>query len=383
MDDWSSFEKDKKIHDAWSKFLKESQEIEEGFMDAVRGFKKGAKHGARSVLGLGPDEEDEIRSTGLAYKKPKTKKVDPPAAQTDGAQADTELPPEQPEPELQLKDLEATPPAKPGDMPDIYAGMSDEEMKAQQQTRNLSDRLQAMVDNYEKQGLPKSVAVKAAVQSAKAAKADENPNPTGRRAWRPPVWKGPSGKSSRKVVASSGVTFNDLEDKLTGNALGFVLKQVDKDDLTLALMTAPKKFTEKILTMVSSDSSTKIKQAMEELTNVPLSRIHSAQKRMLDAAIKLARDGSIYLPLTDTKTDKRAAAKKAAGSRLKKQRAAKKAKKKSSKTPRQGTVQRAGGSRGMPTQPQSRSRRNVRENINLTLKELIKEELLRVINEEE
>jgi glutamate 5-kinase len=37
----------------------------------------------------------------------------------------------------------------------------------------------------------------------------------------------------------------------------------------------------------------------------------------------------------------------------------------------------------MPTQQQSRSRRNQRENIDLTLEELIKEELLRVINEEE
>jgi hypothetical protein len=37
----------------------------------------------------------------------------------------------------------------------------------------------------------------------------------------------------------------------------------------------------------------------------------------------------------------------------------------------------------MPTQQQSRSRRNQRENIDLTLKELIKEELLRVLNEEE
>jgi hypothetical protein len=107
---------------------------------------------------------------------------------------------------------------------------------------------------------------------------------------------------------------------------------------------------------------------MDYLTGVPLSRIRSAQKRMLDAAVKLARNGSIYLPLIDTKAD---APKPTRAQRRKKK----------SKGP--GTVRRAGGSRGMPTQPQSRSRRNVRENLDLTLKDLIKEELLRVINEEE
>ena len=38
---------------------------------------------------------------------------------------------------------------KDSQLPDEFAGMSDEEMKAAQATRNLSDRLRSMVKNYE------------------------------------------------------------------------------------------------------------------------------------------------------------------------------------------------------------------------------------------
>jgi len=383
MGDWSSFEKNKKINDAWLKFLKESQGIEEGFMDAVRGFKKGAKHGARSVLGLGPDEEDEIRSTGLAYKKPKTKKVDTPAAQTDGAQADTELPPEQPEPELQLKDLEATPPAKPGDLPDIYAGMSDEEMKAQQQTRNLSDRLRAMVDNYEKQGLPKSAAVKAAVKSTQAGKLGSKlTHDFTTRAKRKP-----GEHVVGNPVSWSGVKFEDMG-QLTNLAVQVVLKQMDKDDLVLALYGASSPLRDLVLANVSSRAANDIREKFIYMDHIPASRVRKAQKTFIATAIKLAEDGSIYLPFSTG----RQKAKKARPVRVRgKGKTIPKAdapeltraqrRKKKSKGP--GTVRRAGGSKGMPAQPQSRSRKNVRENLDLTLKDLIKEELLRVINEEE
>ena len=36
-----------------------------------------------------------------------------------------------------------------GLLPDSFAGLSDEELKQRQATRNLSDRLRSMVDNYE------------------------------------------------------------------------------------------------------------------------------------------------------------------------------------------------------------------------------------------
>jgi flagellar M-ring protein FliF len=52
-------------------------------------------------------------------------------------------------PESIMSDMGGEPDDLSGLLPDGYAGLSDEEMKQRQATRNLSDRLRSMVDNYE------------------------------------------------------------------------------------------------------------------------------------------------------------------------------------------------------------------------------------------
>jgi flagellar M-ring protein FliF len=48
-----------------------------------------------------------------------------------------------------VDDMGGDPDDLSGLLPDVYAGLSDDEMKQRQATRNLSDRLRSMVDNYE------------------------------------------------------------------------------------------------------------------------------------------------------------------------------------------------------------------------------------------
>jgi flagellar M-ring protein FliF len=52
-------------------------------------------------------------------------------------------------PDSIMSDMGGDPDDLSGLLPDSYAGLSDEEMKQRQATRNLSDRLRSMVDNYE------------------------------------------------------------------------------------------------------------------------------------------------------------------------------------------------------------------------------------------
>jgi hypothetical protein len=94
----------------------------------------------------------------------------------------------------------------------------------------------------------------------------------------------------------SGIKFEDLV-QLTNLAVSVVLKQVDRDDLVLALKGATQELQDLFLANVSSRAADDIREDMEIMGAVPRSRIRSAQSRMLKAALKLAEDGSIYLPM--------------------------------------------------------------------------------------
>ena len=61
MSDWSSFEKDKQIRDAWRQYLSESTQIDER-----AGFFAGMEAGARKAAGIG--QRPDTKAPGVAGK---------------------------------------------------------------------------------------------------------------------------------------------------------------------------------------------------------------------------------------------------------------------------------------------------------------------------
>ena len=92
------------------------------------------------------------------------------------------------------------------------------------------------------------------------------------------------------------IVFDDLV-QLTNLAIQVVLKQVDRDDLVLGLKGATQELQDLFLANVSSRAADDIREEMEIMGPVPRSRIRTAQERIVSAALKLAEDGSIYLPM--------------------------------------------------------------------------------------
>ena len=92
------------------------------------------------------------------------------------------------------------------------------------------------------------------------------------------------------------IVFDDLI-QLTNLPIQMILKQVDRDDLILALKGATQALEELFLNNVSSRAAEDIREEMEIMGPVPRSRIRAAQERIVAAALKLAEDGSIYLPM--------------------------------------------------------------------------------------
>ena len=137
----------------------------------------------------------------------------------------------------------------------------------------------------------------------------------------PPVRKPPK-RSKPTKPAKRALEFDDLI-QVTNLAIQVVLRQVDRDDLILALIGAPTELQDHILANVSSRAANDIREEMEAMTSsyvgpgkprarrkIPASRIRSAQQRILQAVDKLAKDGSIYLPVdAEFKPDPKAAAK--------------------------------------------------------------------------
>jgi len=92
------------------------------------------------------------------------------------------------------------------------------------------------------------------------------------------------------------IVFEDLV-QLTNMAVQVVLKQVDRDDLILSLKGASPALVDLFLANVSSRAAQDIREEMEIMGPVPRSRIRAAQERVVAAALTLAEEGSIYLPM--------------------------------------------------------------------------------------
>jgi flagellar motor switch protein FliG len=92
------------------------------------------------------------------------------------------------------------------------------------------------------------------------------------------------------------IVFEDLV-QLTNMAIQVVLKQVDRDDMVLALKGASSQLQDLFLANVSSRAADDIREEIEIMGPVPRSRIRAAQERIVAAALTLAEEGSIYLPM--------------------------------------------------------------------------------------
>jgi flagellar motor switch protein FliG len=92
------------------------------------------------------------------------------------------------------------------------------------------------------------------------------------------------------------IVFEDLV-QLTNMAIQVVLKQVARDDMVLALKGASSQLQDLFLANVSSRAADDIREEMEIMGPVSRSRIRAAQERIVAAALTLAEEGSIYLPM--------------------------------------------------------------------------------------
>jgi flagellar motor switch protein FliG len=74
-----------------------------------------------------------------------------------------------------------------------------------------------------------------------------------------------------------------------------VLKEVDNEELCLALKTASEDLKEKIFTNMSARAATLIKEDMEYMGPVRLSDVEGAQQRIVDVVRRLEEAGEIII----------------------------------------------------------------------------------------
>ncbi len=90
-------------------------------------------------------------------------------------------------------------------------------------------------------------------------------------------------------------TFDDLG-ALDGRALQTLLREVNNDQLTLALKTASDAVKEKIFANVSSRAAEMIREDMEAMGPVRLSEVETMQQTIVKIALKLEEEGRIVIP---------------------------------------------------------------------------------------
>jgi flagellar motor switch protein FliG len=76
-----------------------------------------------------------------------------------------------------------------------------------------------------------------------------------------------------------------------------ILKHIERDDLITALKGASPTMVDKFLSNVSRRAAEDMRDEMEVLGMVPKFRARTAQENIVAAAMKLADEGTIYLPM--------------------------------------------------------------------------------------
>lgn len=90
-------------------------------------------------------------------------------------------------------------------------------------------------------------------------------------------------------------TFEDLSN-LDNRALQTILREVNNDQLTLALKAAPDHVKDKIFANVSSRAAEMIREDLEAMGPVRLSEVENIQQTIVKIALKLEENGQIVIP---------------------------------------------------------------------------------------
>ncbi|HKL25007.1 MAG TPA: flagellar motor switch protein FliG [Desulfuromonadales bacterium] len=90
-------------------------------------------------------------------------------------------------------------------------------------------------------------------------------------------------------------TFDDLV-ALDSRALQTILREVNNDQLTLALKTATDGVKEKILASISSRAAEMIQEDIEALGPVRLTEVERMQQEIVTVALRLEEEGKILIP---------------------------------------------------------------------------------------
>jgi flagellar motor switch protein FliG len=90
--------------------------------------------------------------------------------------------------------------------------------------------------------------------------------------------------------------FEDLS-LLNNRAIQAVLKEVERDDLLMSLKGSSPELVELFLGNVSKRAAEDMREEIEIMGPQPRRRVRAAQERIVAAALKLADEGTIYLPM--------------------------------------------------------------------------------------
>jgi len=90
--------------------------------------------------------------------------------------------------------------------------------------------------------------------------------------------------------------FEDLRE-LNNRGIQALLKEVERDDLLLAVKGATPDLLELFLSNVSSRAAVDMREELEIMGPAPKKKLRTAQERIVATAMKLVEEGTIYLPM--------------------------------------------------------------------------------------
>lgn len=96
-------------------------------------------------------------------------------------------------------------------------------------------------------------------------------------------------------VREAMFTFEDLS-RLAGRGLQLLMREIQTEQLLVALKTATEELREKFMSAVSSRAATAMREDLEALPPTRLSDVEKAQREILDTAMRLVAEGKLTLP---------------------------------------------------------------------------------------
>ena len=94
------------------------------------------------------------------------------------------------------------------------------------------------------------------------------------------------------------VVFDDLRD-LDRRGVQAILKEIDKQDLLLALAGASVDMKDLFLRNLSSRAAADLEEELEIMGPTPKKTLLAAQENIVAVAMRLAEEGTIYLPILE------------------------------------------------------------------------------------